>query len=88
MDSTGSSPKTDGLAASHTFQFAKFYKVAKRESSIGGGVSLADQLGVKHGVVVKIDVGPRDGYSDLCDCALRLTRREPSEWIYSQPFSG
>ena len=50
-------PKTDGLAASDAFQFAKFYNVAERESSIRVGVSPAKQLGVKHRAVVKIDVG-------------------------------
>ena len=50
-------PKTDGLAASDAFQLAKFYNVAKGESSIGVSVSPADKLGVKHCAVVKIDVG-------------------------------
>lgn len=50
-------PKTGALTASRPFQLAKFYNVAKRESCIRVSVSPADELGVKHGAVVKIDVG-------------------------------
>jgi hypothetical protein len=38
-------------------QLLKFYKVAKRESSIGVGIALADQFGIQHLTVGEISVG-------------------------------